>query len=235
MQGCRKARESPFCRSRPIVDDEHVFEYNARWAKNIVCALARIDGRPVGIVANQPKYFGGVIDTAACEKSTRFVEMCDAFGLPLISLIDVPGVLIGPQAEKVREFLTSQSAVAETAGLRVGVRGGGCSGFQYALAFDEPTAEDGLRYQQQDRGKRADDLTHLDQDVDLDDRDDDERREEDPDEGTATTSHAESLLRTPARGRLNDLRSRAPVRRPRRDAGPRRAATACGVRTGPTR
>jgi acetyl-CoA carboxylase carboxyltransferase component len=87
---------------RPMVDDEHVFEIGARYARNIVCALARMDGRPVGIVANQPKYFGGVIDTAACEKSTRFVEMCDAFGVPLISLIDVPGVLIGPQAEKGR-------------------------------------------------------------------------------------------------------------------------------------
>jgi acetyl-CoA carboxylase carboxyltransferase component len=87
---------------RPIVDDGEVFELQAGYARNLVTALARLDGHPVGIVANQPKFYGGVIDTPACEKATRFVEMCNAFGLPLVSLIDVPGVLIGPLAEKQR-------------------------------------------------------------------------------------------------------------------------------------
>lgn len=87
---------------RRIVDDGHVFELQGDYARNIVTALARLDGRPVGILANQPRHLGGVIDTPACEKATRFVEMCNAYGLPLVSLIDVPGVLIGPMAERQR-------------------------------------------------------------------------------------------------------------------------------------
>lgn len=87
---------------RPVVDDEHLFELLPAYARNLVIGLARLDGRPVGVIANQPKFYGGVIDTPACEKVTRFVEMCDAFGLPLISFIDAPGVLIGPQAERQR-------------------------------------------------------------------------------------------------------------------------------------
>jgi acetyl-CoA carboxylase carboxyltransferase component len=87
---------------RPIVDHEHVLELQGCYARNIVTALARLDGQPVGIVANQPKFLGGVIDSAACQKAVRFIEMCDAFGVPIISLIDVPGVMIGPQAERDR-------------------------------------------------------------------------------------------------------------------------------------
>jgi acetyl-CoA carboxylase carboxyltransferase component len=73
---------------RRIVDDERVFELQPAFARNLVIALARLDGRPVGIIANQPKFLGGVIDTPACEKATRFVEMCNAYGLPLVSLTD---------------------------------------------------------------------------------------------------------------------------------------------------
>lgn len=85
-----------------LVDEEHVFELQPSYARNIVTALARLDGHPVGIIANQPKVLGGAIDTPACEKATRFVEMCNAYGLPIVSLIDVPGVLIGAKAERQR-------------------------------------------------------------------------------------------------------------------------------------
>jgi acetyl-CoA carboxylase carboxyltransferase component len=85
---------------RPIVDDGEIFEVKARHASNIVTALARMGGRPVGIVANQPKVLAGVLDSAACDKAARFISMCDAFGLPIISLIDMPGFFVGSSAEQ---------------------------------------------------------------------------------------------------------------------------------------
>jgi propionyl-CoA carboxylase beta chain len=66
----------------------------------VVTVLARMGGRPVGIVANQPKVLAGVLDSPACDKAARFVSMCDAFGLPVISLIDMPGFLVGSTAEE---------------------------------------------------------------------------------------------------------------------------------------
>ena len=66
-----------------------------RWARNMVTAFARIDGRPVGVVANQPRYLGGVIDADASQKGARFVRICNAFGLPLVVLVDTPGFLPG--------------------------------------------------------------------------------------------------------------------------------------------
>ena len=72
-----------------------LLELSAGWARNMVTALARIDGRPVGIVANQPRYLGGVIDAAAAEKAALFVDCCDRFGLPLVVLVDTPGFMPG--------------------------------------------------------------------------------------------------------------------------------------------
>ena len=66
-----------------------------RWARNMVTALARIDGRPVGVIANQPRHLGGVIDAAAAEKGALFVDACDRFGLPLVVLVDTPGFMPG--------------------------------------------------------------------------------------------------------------------------------------------
>jgi acetyl-CoA carboxylase carboxyltransferase component len=66
----------------------------------LVTALARLDGRPVGIVANQPHHLGGVLDAAACEKGARFVSFCDAFGLPLIAVVDTPGFMPGSRQEQ---------------------------------------------------------------------------------------------------------------------------------------
>ena len=80
---------------RGIVDGDSFLELQERFARNIVTGFARIDGQPVGIVANQPDHLAGCLDIAASEKAARFVRLCDAFGLPLVTLVDVPGFLPG--------------------------------------------------------------------------------------------------------------------------------------------
>jgi acetyl-CoA carboxylase carboxyltransferase component len=82
-----------------IVDGGEFLEVHRDWARNVVCALARFDGRSVGIVANQPAVLAGVLDIDASEKAARFVRTCDAFGLPLVTLVDVPGFLPGTSQE----------------------------------------------------------------------------------------------------------------------------------------
>ncbi|WP_282797830.1 acyl-CoA carboxylase subunit beta [Streptomyces sp. CC224B] len=82
-----------------IVDDGEVLEVHERFARNIICALARLDGQVVGIVANQPQVLAGVLDIEASEKAARFVQMCDAFHIPLLTLLDVPGFLPGVDQE----------------------------------------------------------------------------------------------------------------------------------------
>jgi acetyl-CoA carboxylase carboxyltransferase component len=82
-----------------LVDGGTLLEVSDRWARNMVTALARIDGRPVGVIANQPWYLGGVIDATAAQKAARFVRTCNAFGLPLVVLVDTPGFLPGTKQE----------------------------------------------------------------------------------------------------------------------------------------
>ena len=84
----------------PVVDDGDFMELKASHAPNIITCLARLGGRPVGFVASQPRVLAGVLDTPACDKAARFISMCDAFGLPVISLIDMPGFLVGSKAER---------------------------------------------------------------------------------------------------------------------------------------
>ncbi|WP_433496287.1 acyl-CoA carboxylase subunit beta [Sphaerimonospora sp. CA-214678] len=78
-----------------ILDEDSSLELHPRWAPNIVTTLGRLGGRTVGVVANNPLRLGGCLDAAAAEKAARFVRMCDAFGVPLIVLVDVPGYLPG--------------------------------------------------------------------------------------------------------------------------------------------
>lgn len=85
--------------ARRLVDGGRLLELNERWARNVVTAYARIDGRAVGIVANQPKYLGGALNGDAASKAARFVNSCDAFGLPLVVLVDTPGFLPGKAQE----------------------------------------------------------------------------------------------------------------------------------------
>ncbi|MCO5314602.1 MAG: acyl-CoA carboxylase subunit beta [Solirubrobacterales bacterium] len=82
-----------------IVDDEEFFEVHEHFAKNIICGFSRLDGRPVGIVGNQPAFKAGVLDIEASEKAARFVRTCDAFNVPLITFTDVPGFMPGTDQE----------------------------------------------------------------------------------------------------------------------------------------
>jgi acetyl-CoA carboxylase carboxyltransferase component len=82
-----------------IVDDGDHLEFFEAWATNLVCTFARVDGHVVGIIANQPRSQAGVLDIRAAEKGARFVQMCDAFNVPLVTLVDVPGFLPGTNQE----------------------------------------------------------------------------------------------------------------------------------------
>jgi acetyl-CoA carboxylase carboxyltransferase component len=84
---------------RAIVDDGELLEISAAWARNLVTAMARVDGRTVGVIANQPRYLGGVLDAASSEKGARFVKQCNAFGIPLLVLVDTPGFMPGTKQE----------------------------------------------------------------------------------------------------------------------------------------
>ena len=85
---------------RAVIDDGSWFEIKPTWAKNIVIGFARAGGHAVGVVANQPMQKGGVLDSDAADKAARFIRMCDAFNVPLVYLMDVPGFMVGSQVEK---------------------------------------------------------------------------------------------------------------------------------------
>jgi acetyl-CoA carboxylase carboxyltransferase component len=82
-----------------LVDRGELLELSPRWARNLVTGLCRIEGRPVGVVANQPRHLGGVLDADAAQKAARFVRTCNAFGLPLVVLVDTPGFMPGSRQE----------------------------------------------------------------------------------------------------------------------------------------
>jgi propionyl-CoA carboxylase beta chain len=82
-----------------IADQGSVFELKPSFAGNIVTSFARLGGRPVGFIANQPLKLGGMLNSAACDKAAHFIALCDAFGLPLVYLVDIPGFFIGSSAE----------------------------------------------------------------------------------------------------------------------------------------
>src|SRR5690348_8913549 len=85
---------------RRIVDDGRYFDLKPRWARTIITCFARMGGRPVGIVANQPKHLGGILENDSADKAARFINLCDAFGIPLLFLQDVPGFMVGTKVEK---------------------------------------------------------------------------------------------------------------------------------------
>ena len=82
-----------------VVDGGELLEVSSGWARNLVTGFARINGAPVGVVANQPRYLGGVLDAASSEKGARFVTKCNAFGVPLLVLVDTPGYMPGVRQE----------------------------------------------------------------------------------------------------------------------------------------
>jgi acetyl-CoA carboxylase carboxyltransferase component len=86
---------------RTIADEDSVTTLRERFAPELVTALVRIEGRPAGIIANNCKHKAGVVTGEAADKATRFVQLCDSFGLPVVSLIDTPGYMVGPEAERL--------------------------------------------------------------------------------------------------------------------------------------
>jgi acetyl-CoA carboxylase carboxyltransferase component len=86
---------------RTLVDGGRLLEISPRWARNMLTGFARLDGRAVGIVANQPRYIGGVLDAHAATKGARFVRTCDLYDIPLIVLVDTPGFLPGRGQERI--------------------------------------------------------------------------------------------------------------------------------------
>ncbi len=82
-----------------IVDDAEFLEFHRHYAKNIVVGFVKFNGRPVGVVANQPNFLAGVLDIDASKKAARFVRLCDAFNVPILTLVDVPGFLPGSKQE----------------------------------------------------------------------------------------------------------------------------------------
>ena len=85
---------------RRIVDDGVYFDLKPQWAKTIITCLARFGGRPAGIVANQPKQLGGILDNDSADKAARFINLCNAYGIPLVYLMDVPGFMVGTKVEE---------------------------------------------------------------------------------------------------------------------------------------
>ena len=99
-----------------LVDEGSFLEVQKRWAKELVVGYARLDGRVVGIVANQPKQRGGVLFVDSADKAARFIWTCNAFNVPLLFLADVPGFMIGTQVERqgiIRAGAKMISAVSE--------------------------------------------------------------------------------------------------------------------------
>src|SRR5664279_3979461 len=85
---------------RGLVDAGSFFELHALWARELVVGLARLDGLPVGVVANNSMHKGGVLFVDSADKAAHFIQLCDAFNVPLIFLADVPGFMVGTAVEK---------------------------------------------------------------------------------------------------------------------------------------
>jgi methylmalonyl-CoA decarboxylase subunit alpha len=101
---------------RGLVDEDSLFEIHGLWARELVTGFARLDGQAVGVVANNPMIKGGVLFTDSADKGARFIQMCDAFNVPLLFLADVPGFMVGTAVEKqgiIRHGAKMISAVAE--------------------------------------------------------------------------------------------------------------------------
>jgi acetyl-CoA carboxylase carboxyltransferase component len=99
-----------------IVDDGSLLQVHSRWAKELIVGYARLGGRAIGIVANQPKHKGGVLFSDSADKAARFIWTCNAFNIPLLFLADVPGFMIGTQVERqgiIRHGAKMISAVSE--------------------------------------------------------------------------------------------------------------------------
>lgn len=102
-----------------LADDDSVLELRAGFARGMVTALARIEGRPLGIVANNSRHLAGAITSDGADKAARFLQLCDAFGLPVLSLCDTPGIMVGPDAERTALVRHAARLFVAGANLRV--------------------------------------------------------------------------------------------------------------------
>jgi acetyl-CoA carboxylase carboxyltransferase component len=85
---------------RRIADDGVYFDMKPQWARSVITCFARFGGRPAGIIANQPKHLGGILDNDSADKAARFINLCNAYGIPLVYLMDVPGFMVGTKVEE---------------------------------------------------------------------------------------------------------------------------------------
>ena len=104
---------------RGLADCDSVLELRTGFGRGIHTALARIEGRPVGILANNPLHLGGAIDANAADKAARFMQLCNAHGLPLVSLVDTPGFMVGPETEREAQVRHVSRMFLAAAHLRV--------------------------------------------------------------------------------------------------------------------
>ena len=102
-----------------LCDTGSVLELRPCFGLAMVTALARIEGRPVGLIANNPMHLGGAIDADAADKAARFIQLCDAHGLPIVSLCDTPGFMVGPEAEKTAQVRRVSRMFVNTASISV--------------------------------------------------------------------------------------------------------------------
>jgi acetyl-CoA carboxylase carboxyltransferase component len=115
------ARRAYDCREvvTAIVDGDSAFELRPKFAKNLVTMFARLGGRTVGVIANQPMIQAGAIDAPAANKMARFIELCDAFDLPLLFVVDTPGFMVGPESEETGLIRHSARVVTALSNARV--------------------------------------------------------------------------------------------------------------------
>ena len=104
---------------KALCDKDSVLELRKEFARNIITALVRIEGKPMGLIANSTRHLGGAIDSDASDKAARFMQLCDAFGLPIISLCDTPGFMVGPEHEQMALVRHSSRLFLTAASLRV--------------------------------------------------------------------------------------------------------------------
>ncbi len=102
-----------------LADTDSVLELRKGFGKSMITALIRIEGRPLGLIANDPRHLGGAIDADASDKAARFLQLCDAYGLPILSLCDTPGFMVGPEAEKTALVRRTSRIFVNAASLRV--------------------------------------------------------------------------------------------------------------------
>ena len=102
-----------------LSDTGSVTEFRPNYGRGLITALIRIEGHPFGLIANDPKHLGGAIDGDGGEKGGRFLQLCDAYGLPIVSLCDTPGFMVGPESEKTAAVRRGSRLIVASANLTV--------------------------------------------------------------------------------------------------------------------